>query len=187
MDSSKKNEVLEKIEQVCGTTDRLALVLSGGDVRRYHQEGHVYRQPVSEHTWRVVVVLLHFFPRASPLLIKTAIYHDVAERYTGDTPAPVKTSHPEIKKVLEGMEKEFLFVLGLPSEDGLPLMDFYRLKCADYIELCITVKYQHGRRASQIYERGVELVREYSQKLPEGEFHRIDTFIDNLSGGVWKA
>lgn len=177
----------KRLEQVCGTSDPLALVLSGGDVRRYHQEGHVYHQSVSEHTWRVLVILLHFFPDASVELIKTAIYHDTPERYTGDSPATVKEAAPEVKSTLERMEREFLEFLGLPCEHELPHLDYCMLKCADYIELCITTRCQYGRRADQIYQRGRKFVSHFVEKLPEAKQKKICTFMKDLDTGKWKS
>lgn len=175
----------DKILDICGTTDKLALILSGGEVRRYHQDGTVWPQPVSSHTWRTLVILLYFWPDISKQVILATIYHDVAERYTGDVPATVKINNPEIAEALKIMEVKFTQFLNLPSEHDLSVSDYSRLKCADYIELCITCRGPYGKRAWQIYERGEKLVYEYLQNLPEKETGPIYELMMKLRTGYW--
>ena len=172
----------EKVFAICGTIDPLSLILSGGDVRRYHNEGYIRQQPVSEHTWRMLVILLHFWPEASRDLILTALYHDVAERYTGDIPATVKYGNPELMSIVEKLEEDFLKFLDLPI-GKLSTHNKNRLKCADYIELCITCREQFGigtHRAQEIYERGMAIVFKYAARLPKEERENIDTFMKTL-------
>ena len=182
-------DIREKIFEVCGTNDLLALVLAGGDVRRYHQAGgHAYMQPVSEHTFRALLILLHFWPDASRELIVTLLYHDVIERVTGDPPATVKAVFPRVRAVYDDIESEVAQALGLPSghdlEGGL---DYIRLKVADYLELCITCKFQLERRPQQIYKRGIKFVWDYAAQLPEDEMARIRKFMLKLEDGTWES
>jgi len=179
----------EKIFEVCGTNDLLALVLSGGDVRRYHQEGgHVYMQPVSEHTYRVMAILLHFWPDASRELLIAAFYHDSpAERVTGDPPATVKAVFPSVRAVYDDIEREVMDALGLPNENDLEPIDYARLKVADYVELCITCKSQPGRRPQRIYERGRQFVEQYAIRLPDDERAMVDDFMRKLRTNLWEA
>lgn len=177
----------EKIKDICGTLDRLALILSGGEVQRYHQEGYEHVQSVSEHTWRLLVILLHFFPFSSRKLLVSALYHDVVERYTGDIPVTVKINSPETADILNGMERDYLRFLDLPTDKDLKKEDLARLKCADYIELCITCKHRTGRRMRQIYERGCSLVFGHARGLPEAERNKVLEFMARLEVGEWSA
>ena len=177
----------DKLLDICGTTDRLALVLSGGSVRRYHQDGSVHPQSVSDHTWRALIILLHFWPEISRQVLLAMIYHDVAERYIGDIPATVKLNSPEISNTLNDMEVEFTQFLNLPMKRDLSPTDYHRLKCADYIELCITCRVQSGRRARQIYERGVDLVSKHLLNLPKEEHGPISEFMLLLKTDCWRS
>ena len=174
----------QRLLDICGTSDRLALLLSGGKVHRYHQDGQP--QPISEHTWRVLVLLIHFWPLASRSMILVALYHDVAERYTGDIPSPVKRHSPQVAEAVKEMERDFHDHLHIPTASELTVEDQARISCADYLELCITCKERHGRRARQIYERGVELVEEYARRLPSDEQAEVLNFVRDLSNGTWE-
>jgi len=174
----------QRLLDVCGTADRLALLLSGGKVHRYHQDGQP--QSVSEHTWRMLVILLHFWPLANRSMILAALYHDVAERYTGDIPNPVKRHSPQVAEVVKQMERDFHEHLHISTTSELTVEDQARVSCADYLELCITCKERHGRRARQIYERGVYLVLEHAKALPLDEQEEIVGFVRDLSTGDWE-
>lgn len=181
-------DLREKINDICGTNDRLALFLSGGDVRRYHQEGgHAYLQPVSEHTWRLLVIMLTLFPKVGRELIVTAIFHDVVERVTGDPPAPFKRAFPDVGALYDSIEKRVQHELDIPSEHDLTAEDFARLKVADYLELCITCRFQLERRPRQIYERGRFYVESYLKKLPKPEQVTVHEFLRKLHAGEWEA
>ena len=174
----------QRLLDVCGTADRLALLLSGGKVHRYHQDGQP--QSVSEHTWRMLVILLHFWPLASRSVVLAALYHDVAERYTGDIPNPVKRHNPQVTEAVKQMEQDFHEHLHISTTSELTVEDQARISCADYLELCITCRERHGRRARQIYDKGVELALEYARELPEVEQGMIGEFICDLSTGDWE-
>ena len=174
----------QRLLDICGTSDRLALLLSAGKVHRYHQDG--WGQLVGEHTWRMLVVLLHFWPLASRSMVLAALYHDVAERYTGDMPSPVKCHSPQVLEAVRQMEQDFHEHLHISTTSELMVEDQARLSCADYLELCITCKERHGRRARQIYKRGSELVEEYARRLPSDEQAKVLNFIRDLSTGDWE-
>lgn len=181
------SDLEKRLLDVCGTCHPLALLLSGGDVRRYHQEGHTYAQPVSEHTFRVLIILLYFWPNANRNLILSTLYHDTPERLTGDTPATVKINNPDIKAALDREEIMFLRYLQLPCEHDLPAEELAQLKCCDYLELTITCKYQHGRRAQQIYDRGRDLVRSHAERLSSADRDRVLHFLSDIEEGHWQA
>ena len=91
-------------------------VLESGRVVRYHATLIDHKQNNAEHQWEVAVILRHIYPAASANLMLYALTHDSAEAFTGDLPSPVKKKHPEIKKVFDDMEKEYMhMVLGLPK------------------------------------------------------------------------
>lgn len=187
MKDGNESDLEQKILSICGTLDPIALKLSAGDVTRYHQEGVVLGQTVGLHTWRVLVLLLHFWPNCSHELIVATIFHDVGERFTGDMPATVKKSHPAFTTMLRELEAKFLAFLKIPNDQDLMPTDLARLKCCDYIELIITCKFQTGRRAQQIYKRGLELLHDHMVKLPTHDQVRLEAFVESIILDKWQA
>jgi hypothetical protein len=165
----------------CGTDHPLLLKLHGGNVRRYHQTGLGVTQSVAEHTWRLLIILLHICPDASEKLIRTAIYHDVPEGFLGDIAAPTKR-HPLLAEALDSMEAEFVALLELPSEKALSATDYARLKCADYLELCMFCKDVGTRRARQVYTIGLGYVSTAAESLNEDERLRILSVLNLMEG-----
>lgn len=166
---------------VCGTDDPLRLILRGGAVRRYHTEEGMAAQTVAEHTWRLMVILLHLWPDASPRLLTTALYHDVPEGLFGDAPAPVKRD-PVLKAAYDVQEAEYSLFLGIRDESALNPAEYARLKCADYLELCMTCLYQDTPNSNRIFATGARYVRERAMDLPIDEAHRVIAFLARLEG-----
>jgi len=165
-----------------GADRRLDLLLRGGEVVRYHAEGYgVDKQAVSDHSWRVVVVLLHLWPRASHKLVLAALYHDVAECHTGDLPAPLARISPSIDKEFKRLEKEFHRELDVPWSGDLTQDDHCRLKCADYLELYVTCLRQHSANAQRIAGRGRERVMEWAETLSARDKVRIQRLLDDVA------
>ena len=171
----------EHLMTICGTEDRLSLILRGGNVLRYHAEGDIGPQSVAAHTWRLMVVLLHLWPNASESLLRTALYHDVPEGFVGDIPAPVKR-HPHIKAAVDALEAEFAAYLQLPDERDLSEEDYLRFKISDYLELCVTCAATPGANAARIYATGKRYVLEYAKSLIEDEAFRVYEFIKKMEG-----
>lgn len=86
--------------------DKIIAFRESGAVRRAHTFFHHGEYNVATHCYNAVNILLVLNPNASINLVKAVLWHDVAERWTGDLPAPVKWHSSELKKVLKGIEKE---------------------------------------------------------------------------------
>jgi len=107
-------------------------ILNAGDVLRYHAAGFRNQQTLAQHQWEVATILPHIYENCSLELLKWALIHDVGEAFTGDIPAPVKKRVPELKVILDKLEKEHLESLGVivynvSAEEKLAL------KWADYL------------------------------------------------------
>lgn len=167
--------VLNKdILKICGTTDELTLIIRGGEVVRYHAEGSTVRkQSVAEHTWRVLIILLHLWPDTPRDVILATLYHDVPEVFTGDTPATVKIASRSVDASLCRMEHTFIEALSIPNEGALTHKEYRKLKCADYLELYLTCRQQTSRRASQLAENGKGLIGVHVQCLPEEDQRKV--------------
>lgn len=94
-------------------------------------------QTVAEHSYHVAMLCLRLTGgRASVELLKSALYHDLAETMTGDVPAPAKWANPTLKSELEHIEQRFDIVNGLcvvlTAEERLTLKYADSLECAFY-------------------------------------------------------
>jgi len=84
--------------------ERLRAFREAGRVQRCHTVPHRGEYSVAEHSWQVALLLLVLHPNPSPALLREALLHDVAERWTGDVPAPAKWASPDLAKALRTLE-----------------------------------------------------------------------------------
>lgn len=158
---------LSKLLQVVGTTDPLSIILRGGNVVRYHTEGHALpRQTVAEHSWRMMSILLHLWPDASREMILAAHSHDIPEGVRGDPPACLG----EDSTFIQNFDRDIFAHVGCSNWRDMPYHDVARLKCADYLEALIFAGgYRYNRQAAEIVCRAERLVREWAVVLPTVE------------------
>jgi 5'-deoxynucleotidase YfbR-like HD superfamily hydrolase len=157
-----------------GTTDRLALRLRGGGVRRYHTHPGVSPQSVAEHSWRAAVIAHYLWPDRSHLL-RAVILHDVAEALIGDLPAPTKRM--DAGAALTDLETEYEKYIGISRFMSLDSEDQTRLKIVDYAELCLHVKSCRTEDEILCYNNAKKYVVDLLQKLPWEE-ERIRKILD---------
>jgi 5'-deoxynucleotidase YfbR-like HD superfamily hydrolase len=103
-------------------------------ITRCHTERVICPQTVAEHSYHVAMLcwkLCDHEPSAE--LLKAAMFHDLAEKFTGDIPAPVKWRSPvisaELLKQEAVFEKEHKLYCSLTPKEELVL------KWADSLEL----------------------------------------------------
>ena len=116
-------------------TDRLAIRLAAGVIKRWHTVPIHGEQTVADHTYRVVQILRYIEPVPSKQLLCAALDHDVAEAKTGDIPFSQKT------KDAIALEKEVL-----KKYDIAPTLEPYEaklLKVADMLEMGYFAMQQH--------------------------------------------
>jgi len=104
-------------------------VLQSGDVVRFHNSIGMDKQKNSEHEWEVALILQYIYPQCSKELLLAALTHDSAEYYTGDIPFPIKQASPELKSVLDGLERKWEQDNGVHFD--LSPEEAYFLKLAD--------------------------------------------------------
>lgn len=113
-------------------------VIRAGRVRRWHTQDDVnVHQTIGEHTFGVLALLLQYHPNPTVPMIKAALYHDVPERFTGDTPATTKWYSDKIRRELDGLEQEVLHKMGLLQ--GLSVAQWKWIKACDFLELLMFV------------------------------------------------
>ena len=112
---------------------RLAATREAGTVRRCHIVPHHGQYNIAQHSYGAVSLVLLLHPNPSVSLIKAVQWHDVAERWLGDVPAPAKWDNPELGEVYERTEAQLLNRLGLFAQ--LTAEEQAWLKAVDTLEL----------------------------------------------------
>ena len=108
-------------------------------VKRYHTVPTIRTQTTGEHSYGVLMILMHVFDYEVPReLMRAALFHDLAEISTGDTPATAKWKSPELKRQLEMMEASF--EKSNRIEYNLTEQEQIVFKFADMMELCMFCK-----------------------------------------------
>lgn len=170
------------ISELAEGKNPLAMILNGGKVRRYHSQGALQAQLVQEHTWRLLAILLHLWPDASRELVVYSIYHDVEEGLVGDMTAPVKR-HSVVAEAFKALEKDALTAMQL-NPPAITKTEYHRLKCADYLELCITCKNQpYSKQQMEVYNRGLGYVKDYARLLGPVDQLKVADFINAMAKG----
>jgi 5'-deoxynucleotidase YfbR-like HD superfamily hydrolase len=106
-----------------------------GHVKRWHTWPTLRVQTVAAHSHAAAMLLWQVYPEASKEMIVAMLAHDLPEISTGDVPAHVKWSNPEISKVLDAMEQSWLDDAGLNY--ALKPLEVNILKFCDSFELML--------------------------------------------------
>ena len=134
-------------------------------VKRYHTEHTIGHQTIADHSYGVAMLVLYLTDgSASANLIKAALYHDLPEQHTGDTPAPAKWDSPALSDALGAMEDRWAQENGF-SVPNLSESDRVVLKWADSLELmfyCLEQRRMGNRYAEQPFYKVVEFLLRYA-------------------------
>lgn len=137
-----------------------------GLTHRYHTVPGM-EQTVGEHSWGVAIIILQLNPSPSTSLIRAALYHDCAEKFTGDVPATVKWANPGLRKELDEVEERWERSLGIDVQ----LTEFEKdwLKAADMIELILFCSHAimlGNEYAREIHDRGLHYLDDMDASRP---------------------
>lgn len=127
-------------------------ILESGDVMRFHACPHMIKQNMNSHEWGVAILCKYLKEDITADELMIALTHDSCELITGDIPATLKWSYPEVKEMLNKIEG---------SIDMIPAYecskDFrYILKLADYLEgiiYCYNCAMSGNQQAKIIHSR----------------------------------
>lgn len=160
----------------------------GGRVDRGHTSPALAAHTVAQHSAQALNILLHLKPDASPCLIRAVLWHDCAERVTGDIPAPAKRAHPTYRAECKRIEERFnsthtelaIALSGLSDED------VEWLRAVDACELLLEGIDQHlmgNQLAWLIVERALgylkknestpEAVLMFASRMASGEYEEF--------------
>lgn len=91
---------------------QLKELYDAGSVKRFHTKRTIHTQNLAEHSWGVALILCRICTPNVEML-KAALYHDLAESVTGDTPATAKWASYDLKTSLEKLEANFNKRMGI--------------------------------------------------------------------------
>ena len=124
-------------------------IYTAGRVTRYHAEPilNLFCQTDADHTWGCLALLYLLNPAPSDALVRNVLWHDVGERWTGDSPGPAKHRYPELRDLLHKIETHAL------NEQGIVLPDLTEeegkwLKLVDSLESHLWMT-MHDPKAAQ--------------------------------------
>lgn len=160
---------------------RLLATREGGQVRRCHVLPHISSYTVGLHTYGAVSLLLLLHPSPSLALIKAVQWHDVAERWMGDMPSPVKSRHPELGQLYERIERQCLKSLGLAQD--LTADERAWLRAVDLLELYLWCREEERAGNGNVREWKEGIRAALSGLFLDGSLPaRIDALLRQIDG-----
>ena len=132
-------------------------VLEGGEVKRYHTLATIGEQTVGSHSWGVAWILHWLQPDISKIAMLKALTHDVAEKQTGDMPAPTKWNNKDLASELSIVEKDIEQKLGIDYDLTPEEKEFF--KQSDLFELllyCVNQRSLGNTNVNVVFSNGVE-------------------------------
>jgi 5'-deoxynucleotidase YfbR-like HD superfamily hydrolase len=87
---------------------------AASNVKRCHTLDHHGEYTVGKHSYDCVVLLLELNPNASRELIRELLYHDVAERWTGDMPCVAYWGNGALERTYEEAQAQAMAEHGIP-------------------------------------------------------------------------
>ena len=134
--------------------------IRGGAVKRFHTIPMIGEETVGEHSFGVAMMVLAITEqKASADLLRAALYHDMAEQITGDSPFTAKRAFPMLKSTLEIMEETWETDNGFHVD--LNERDRLLLKSADMLQLLWRCKLQRdlgNTNVDKVFTNGVKFL-----------------------------
>lgn len=95
-------------------TDNIFKAWIAGFVRRWHTQPQLVdsNDPDSGHQHRCTILLLLFWPDSSRASIIDTLVHDQGECDVGDMARPAKQANPQVRDLLEAVEKQSILEQG---------------------------------------------------------------------------
>lgn len=131
--------------------------IRGGAVKRFHTVPTIKEETVGEHSFGVAMMVLAITNhKASAELLRAALFHDMAEQTTGDSPYTAKRAFPMLKCLLESVEESWEKDNGFHID--LNERDRNLLKAADMMQLLWRCKLERdlgNTNMDRVFNNGV--------------------------------
>jgi len=138
---------------------------NGNAVKRWHTRRMLTSDSVGEHTANVLAIIFALDSHPSRNLLQAALYHDIAEQWTGDVPATAKWRSGRLKQACDALEEEMMLENSI-QVPRLETEEWLTLKWADMLELlyrCFDEIELGNSTMHKVFNTGVE----YLGKLDE--------------------
>jgi len=119
---------------------RLRAQIEGGMVKRCHTVDYHGTYTNSQHTFNMLLIYNALHPNPQEETMQAIMYHDLAERYTGDLPAPSLIEFPDLRDSIKKVEAHCRAVMGADFEISEEEANW--LYCIDKIEHWMWAKRQ---------------------------------------------
>ena len=153
---------------------------SANSVKRCHTFHTLVEETVGHHSANVAGLLILVYRAEDQIpsseLLCAALFHDYAEQFTGDVPAPAKWASRDLKLSLQNLED----TLGTPSWD-LTVQEELELKWADSFDFWCKCLEELALGNSLITER-LENAKKSCEKTKPGFLRRSITNVMKASG-----
>jgi 5'-deoxynucleotidase YfbR-like HD superfamily hydrolase len=137
---------------------------NGNRVKRYHTLDTLVAETVGHHSANMAVLVTLIYPECTLPMLKWALLHDIAEQWTGDTPAPAKWASPALKNALDELEQRMLTDYSINMAD-LGSAERAVLKQADMLDLCFKMSEElamGNSTALPLLQRGLTWLAEHN-------------------------
>lgn len=133
----------ETIEEIAQT---IIDVRAGGRVDRLHTVHKTRPYSVAEHSWNIWMLIHQLDPSVLDIhLTQYIMFHDVAEHWVGDVPAPVKWMNPAMGHEYALMESEIAHKLTNFHREELSEYQHELFKFCDMLDLLLFCREEEWR------------------------------------------
>jgi 5'-deoxynucleotidase YfbR-like HD superfamily hydrolase len=146
-----------------------------GELTRFHAWPTLQNQTIAHHSWNVVRILFAIEPEPSMNLVKEAMFHDVGEVGSGDSPGHIKRANPDLRDALERLEHATRLSMCIPWGISPPayINDEERLILliadkTDQMEFAMHEMWLGNQFMKLVFERTQILVEDLIDQLPMG-------------------
>lgn len=111
-------------------------LLASGAVKRYHTHPHVIGHPqtVAEHTFRCAAIMMSLWHEYTMSALQALLCHDGAEGAVGDISSTVKRMHPDLARIMDGIEEGVQVRVGMPVEGDQDFEAQMWIRICDWLE-----------------------------------------------------
>ena len=153
----------ETIEEVAQT---IIDIRAGGRVDRLHTMHKTRPYSVAEHSWNIWMLIHQLDPSVLDMgLTQHIMFHDVAEHWVGDLPAPMKWYRPVLNHECELVEIEIIHKLENLCTNDLTKYQLELFKFCDMMELllfCREEEWRGNRELQVVQERAFDYLKDRS-------------------------